>query len=69
MQSDSEGDENVQSNIEGSKNYIKKVLKIITIKLKKKIVEKHVYCICVAYMALEYKTVKLTVSAILKNIL
>ncbi|XP_013014048.1 zinc finger and SCAN domain-containing protein 29 isoform X3 [Cavia porcellus] len=71
VQSSDEGNKNAQRKNEGNKNVQskngKKVLKKITIELKKKIVEKHEHGIRVTDLALEYKMAKSTISTILKN--
>ncbi|XP_021097366.1 zinc finger and SCAN domain-containing protein 29 isoform X2 [Heterocephalus glaber] len=71
VQSGNEGNKNMQSNNEGNKNVQskngKKVLKKITIELKKEIVEKHERGIRVTDLASEYKMAKSTISTILKN--
>ncbi|XP_010623133.1 zinc finger and SCAN domain-containing protein 29 isoform X3 [Fukomys damarensis] len=71
VQSSNEGNKNMQNNNEGNKNVQskngKKVLKKITIELKKEIVEKHEHGIRVTDLASEYKMAKSTISTILKN--
>lgn len=71
VQSSNEGKKNVQSDHEGNKKVHskngKKVLKKITIELKKEIVKKHECGTRVTDLALEYKMAKSTISTILKN--
>lgn len=71
VQSKHGGKKKMQSNDEGNKNAQsknrKKVLKKITIELKKQIVEKHERGIRVTDLASEYKMAKSTISTILKN--
>ncbi|XP_013007869.1 tigger transposable element-derived protein 1-like isoform X2 [Cavia porcellus] len=62
VQSSNDSNKKVQG-----KNGKKKVLKKITIALKKEIVEKHEHGIRVTDLALEYKMAKSTISTILKN--
>ncbi|XP_013367911.1 PREDICTED: zinc finger and SCAN domain-containing protein 29 isoform X2 [Chinchilla lanigera] len=71
VQSSDEGNKNTQSKNDGNKKVQsksgKKVLKKITIELKKEIVEKHERGVRVTDLASEYKMAKSTISTILKN--